>query len=333
MRPKALVTGSTGFLGINLISVLLEHGWDVIALHRPSSSLGFLRCFDVQRVEADILDEISLLRAVPSGLDAIFHMAGDTSMWSQHNARQNAVNVAGTRNVLEAARRAKVRRFIHTSSISAYGLLEGRIDESSPQLGSRSWINYHRSKFLAEEEVRRACRGGLDGVILNPASVFGPYDTSGWARIVRMIYLRKLPGVPTGALSFCHVQEVAKAHLAAVELGRTAENYLLGGTDVTLRELIELIARLLDRPVPPRSPSPRLLMALARLSVAASFLSRNPPLITPETVAGVTRTTFCDCSKAIRELGLVTRPLTDMVEDCIEWLRAQGVLERWGRGR
>ena len=152
-QKTAFVTGATGFLGLNLVEQLTEAGWAVMALHRASSELRHLSRFEVDRVEGDLTDPASLQRALPAGLDAVFHLAADTSMWSRHNARQSAINVTGTANILAAARAAKARRFVHTSTWNTYGLEQGKISEASPQRGGASWINYNRSKFEAEERA------------------------------------------------------------------------------------------------------------------------------------------------------------------------------------
>ena len=145
--PKtAFVTGATGFLGLNLVEALLAQGWRVVALHRPDSDLKYLRRLSAERAVGDVTHAPSVRRAMPQGVDAVFHAAGDTSLWSGHNAAQDRVNVDGTRNVVGAALERRARRFVHTSSISAYGLQGSRFDESAAQLGGISPVNYDRSK-------------------------------------------------------------------------------------------------------------------------------------------------------------------------------------------
>lgn len=250
-------------------------------------------------------------------------------MWSRRNAAQDRINVDGARNVVEAALAARARRLVHTSSISAYGIHRGRIDETAEQRGRTSWINYQRSKFLGEEEVRKGIARGLDALIVNPASVFGPYDTSSWARLIRLIYTGKLSGVPPGALSFCHAREVAKAHIAAAERGRTGENYLLGGTDATFLRLVQAIGEATGRKVPDKPAPAAALLAASRVGNWMSYLTGKPPSLTPEMVAMATRTMYCDSAKAERELGFRAESLRAMVEASVSWLRQEGFLERW----
>ncbi|MEE8583443.1 MAG: SDR family oxidoreductase [Acidobacteriota bacterium] len=328
MPPRsAFVTGATGFVGLTLVEELIGQGWQVTALHRPSSQLKYLKRFEVDLAEGDITAPETLAAAIPRNVDAVFHVAGDINMWRRHNALQDRINIDGTRHVVRAALQRGAGRLVHTSSISAYGLHKGRIDEQSEQRGGRSFINYQRSKFRAEKEVRRGIEQGLDAVILNPASIIGAYDTSTWARLFRQVWQGTLPGVPPGRLSFCHSRQVARAHLAAFEKGRCGENYLLGGTDASFLELIRIIGEISARRVPSR-PSPAwLLRWMGRLGQWRSDWTGKPPRLTPEAVAMVTREMFCDCSKARRELGFQVVDLRTMVQECFQWLSDEGLLD------
>jgi nucleoside-diphosphate-sugar epimerase len=329
MPKTAFVTGSTGFLGLNLIEQLVQQRWRVVALHRANSELKYLKRFPIELTEGDINDPPSLARALPRDADAVFHVAGDTNMWSRRNAEQDRVNIEGTRNMVEAALRASAKRFVLTSSISAYGIHEGTIDETAEQRGRVSWINYQRSKFRSEEEVRKGIAQGLDAVIMNPASIFGPYDTSSWARMIRLIYTGKLPGLPPGGLSFCHAREVAKAHIAAAERGRKGENYLLGGTNASFLQLGQTIAEAVGRKAPSKPTPPMAMIVVSRVANWISYLTGKPPMITPEMVAMVTRDMYCDSSKAMRELGFRAVDLRTMVVDSVNWLKQEGYLNRW----
>src|ERR671918_1216937 len=228
---RAFVTGGTGFVGLNLIEQLTAAGWRVTALHRRTSDLGEIRRFAVDLVEGDLTVPESLRGAIPQSVDAVFHLAADTSVWARHDERQRRINQGGTRNLVEAALVSGARRLVHTSTWNVYGLEQGEISETSPQLGATSWINYNRTKLLAEEEVRAGIARGLAAVIINPAHVLGRYDWRGWARLIIAAHERWLPGVPPGAGTFCHAEAVARAQIAAAERGRIGQNYLLGGSD------------------------------------------------------------------------------------------------------
>ena len=326
MTKTAYVTGSNGFLGLNLCEALLRQQWRVLALHRASSDITYLKRLAVERVEGDINDPASLARTLPRDADAVFHVAGSTNLWSRRNAEQDRINIEGTRNMVEAALAAGAKRFVHTSSISAWGMCTGSIDESTPQLGASSPVNYQRSKLAAEVEVRKGIARGLQAVIVNPAGIIGPYDTSGYARLFRMVHAGKLPGVPPGSLSFCDVREVAKAHISAAERGRVGELYLLGGANASLLEFVKIIGGLDGKPVPSAASPAWMLMALAAFGEVGWLFSRKEPALTTEAAVMATRSLFCDCSKAVRELGFERVPLAKMVGDCYRWMKAENRL-------
>lgn len=323
----AFVTGGTGFLGINLIDRLLAQGWRVTALHRPTSDLKQLRRRNVTLAAGDIAVASTLAAAMPAKPDAVFHVAASLNQWSRHNDLQHLVNVQGTANVVEAALQAGAKRFIHTSSISVYGLQPGRITESAEKRGRTSWINYQRTKYLAEAEIGKGLKNGLDAVILNPCNIIGAHDATGWARIIRLIDEGKLPGAPPGAASFCDVGEVAQAHIVAVDKGRTGENYLLGGIDTSYLEMIGVIGRLLGREVPMRAKPAWQLHLAARIGGLIAGFTGRQPRITREMAGLVTRNLFADCAKAEAELGYASVPLERMLAGSIDWLRGEGLIE------
>jgi dihydroflavonol-4-reductase len=324
---SAFVTGGTGFLGLNLIEQLIAQHWQVIALHRPSSDIRLLRKFPVRRVEGDILEPENLRRAMPQGVDAVFHLAADISMWSGHNARQTRINVDGTRQVLEAALEAGAGRLVHTSTWNTYGLEQGEISEDLRQLGGGSRANYDRTKFLGEEEVRKAIARGLDAVIVNPSHIIGRYDRKGWAQLIMMAHERWMPGVPPGAGTFCHAEAVAKAHIAAAERGRLGANYLMSGADASFVELFAVINEVTGSHVPLRPLPAALFRVPARLSAAWASISGEEPPMTPEGVEVAIARARVTSRRAEEELGYRPTPLGTMVEDCWRWLLAEGLLK------
>jgi nucleoside-diphosphate-sugar epimerase len=183
MKKTAFVTGGTGFLGLNIIEQLTASGWEVTALHRPESHLAYLARFPVKLVTGRIEDVMSLERAMPKGVDAVFHVAGDVSFWSRNNARQTRCNVHGTRNMVLVSVACGVKKFVHTSTMSVYGFQRCPFDETAPKLGKNSRINYVRTKAQAEDEVRKGIDQGLDAVILNPSNVIGRYALNNWLRL------------------------------------------------------------------------------------------------------------------------------------------------------
>ena len=277
-NPKtAFVTGATGFLGLNLVDLLTASGWDVTALHRTGSDLKYLGRFPARRVVGSIEDAPSVLAAMPPGVDAVFHVAADVNFWTPGNSRQTRTNVEGTRNVVAAAIARGAGRMVHVSSIAVYGFQTG-YDEQAPKLGRGSWINYFRTKALAEDEVRSGIARGLDATIVNPSNIVGAYDVNNWSRMFSLVRDRKMPAAPPGRSSFCHGREVASALVSAFDRGRTGENYLLGGTEATYLDVIRLVGELLGGVPTPRKAAPAaLLKAVARVSDWASRVTRKRP--------------------------------------------------------
>ncbi|HEY8042435.1 MAG TPA: SDR family oxidoreductase [Polyangiaceae bacterium] len=329
MPRTAFVTGGTGFLGRHIIEQLTSLGWRVVALRRPSSEVKHLRAYPgVELVVGSITDAKSLARAMPDGCDAVFHVAGNTSLWSGGDAEQTRDNVDGTRNMVETALAKKARRFVHTSSVAAFGDQEHvPFDETATSHAPASRINYERTKYAGELEVDRGVKAGLEGVIMNPGHIVGKYDTGGWARMIRMVAAGKLPGVPPGAGSWAHATQVARAHIAAVDRGRVGERYLLGGVDATFLEMVTIIGRLTGKKVPTGTMPGWIIRALGRVSQWGSYVTKRAPRVTPEIASATARPPHIFKSdKAIQELGYEAVPLEDMLRESYEWLRGEGLV-------
>ena len=322
----SFVTGGTGFLGHNLIAELVAQGWEVVALHRRTSRVDTLRSMKVALAEGDVLDRASLERTMPPGVDAVFHVAGNISFWSGARAEQAAVNIEGTRNVVAAARDRGVRRVVHTSSIAAYGQPGRRVDERSPPSTESDWIGYFRTKRVGEQLALSEATAGTEVVVLQPANIIGPHDRHGWSRIFPMVKEGKLPGIPPGKGSFAHAREVARAHVAAATRGRPGERYLLGGADASYLDLVRVVSKLLGVKGPTRRVPAAALKGIARAHALAALFTRREPDMTPENATILCDTTTCDSSKAVRELGYREAPLEEMLRDCHEWMRREGLL-------
>lgn len=320
---RAFVTGATGFVGHNLVDELRAAGWDVVALARRDSDTRHLTALGVELRDGSVTDGDSVLAAMPEGVDAVFHVAGNTSMWKRGDAQQTLVNVGGTANVVRAAIARRARRVVHTSSVGAFGHHHERVVETTPSNAASSWINYIRTKHAAELEVLKGVAEGLDAVIINPPHIVGPHDRRNWSRLFRLVRDGKLPGIPPGAGSWCHVREVARVHIAAAGLGRTGERYLLGGVDATFLETLQAIGRLVGKPVP-RKPLPAfVLKSVALANELVSHVTGREPDITPEGAALVCERILTDCGKAVRELGYRPVALETMLADCWEWMQGE----------
>ena len=327
MSLTAFVTGASGFVGSNLARELHAQGWRIHVLARRTSSLEDINDVPVKVHYGDIVNSESVMAAMPSSVDAVFHVAASINIWSGNNDEQDRINIGGTRNVIDAAVKANAGRFIYTSSFVTWGLQDVTITEHSPRSSATDWINYIRTKYVAEKMVKEAARSGrLDTVILNPAFILGPGDRRNLSRIFKLVYREKLPGVPPGGGPFADVEEVAKAHIEAFHKGETGEMYLLGGEIESYQEVIRIAGELLGKPVPGRATPAWVLLAMARISSAISLISRREPAITPESAAMITRTLVCDSSRAQRELGYRFTPVRQLIRDTINWMHQAGML-------
>jgi len=317
---SAFVTGGAGFVGMNLIECLLSKKWKVTIMDLSSSNARYFEDVGVQLVIGDITDPVSCENALPEHTDAVFHVAGNTSHWKLGDQLQTKVNVDGTRNMVKAALKKNAGRFIYTSTISTYGFQPERITEDTKSSADNYWINYFRTKRLAELEVHDGIKRGLDAVILNPSNIIGPHDVAGWSRLFYLINDNSLPGIPPGSGSFCHSKEVASAHIAAYENGRCGHNYLLGGADATFQVLVEEIGKLLGKKVPARPTPAFILKIIGRLSQWGSYVTQKEPDLTPEKALLVSSDLVCSSKKAQDELGYTPRTLLSMLKDCYQWL-------------
>ena len=304
----AFVTGASGFIGTNLVKQLGEAGWSVIAMHRETSDLTYLRQFPATRVVGDIGDREFLEGAIPEGVDAVFHLAGNVSFDSAGDEAQTHANVAGTRAVVEVANAKNVGRFVHTSTGAVFGLHDGvPIDETAPSNADEIPVNYCRSKKAAEDIVLEAAAADLDAVCVNPGNVVGPYDRVLWGPFVQAIASGAMTTVGTGGGAFCHIDETAKAHITAYERGRRGERYILAGANEKFATAARIVAEIVGVPAPVETGE------------------RNPDA-SDEIHFVTNRTQIMLCDKAVRELGFKPVPLRTMFEDLCAWMREEGLL-------
>ena len=326
--PTAFVTGATGFVGTNLCQQLTAQGWQVLALCRDPEKPAFIDRFPVTKLRGDLDDAEALTRLLPPALDAVFHVAGDTSIWPRERARQYQTNVIGTRNVVAAALAVGARRFIHTSSIAAFGIRDDRVDEHSLSQGKTAPVHYYRTKAMAEDEVQAGIARGLSATFINPCHILGPFDTANWSRMFRLIAQRKLPGVPPGSGIFVDVREVAKAHIAAVDRGGVGRHYFLGGDELSFLALLQEAGRQLGQPVPRRPLPAALVQLVGAVKELVAAVTGQAPDLTREGARIVCSRVRCDSRPAMTELGYRSVPAAKLVADTLAWLSAEGLLDR-----
>ena len=326
--PTAFVTGASGFVGANLARALLERGWRVRALVRGAAAS--LDALDVERVPGDLF--APGLADAMRGCDALFHLAATYSLWRRDRDVVMRANVDGTRSVLAAARSAGIPRTVHTSSVAAIGVRADGMaaDESYQSRPGRLIGAYKRSKYLAELEVRSAVERGQDVVIVNPTTPVGPWDakpTPTGEIIVRFLTGRMPAYVDTG-LNLVDVRDVAAGHVLAYERGITGERYILGNENLTLRALLDRLARITGRPAP-RLRLPRVIpLAYAALGEYVLARAGVQPDVALDGVRMAKQRMYYTAEKAVRELGFPQSPVIGALADAVTWFHDHGYAAR-----
>ncbi len=327
---RALVTGATGFVGAAVARALLAEGWQVRALVRGGSDRRNIAALAVEPVVGDLTDPASLERAL-EGCEAAFHVAADYRLWAPRPQELYRANVEGTGFLLDAARRAGVTRVVYTSSVATVGLpADGHPGAEDTPVSLADMIgHYKRSKFLAEQRAREAVAAGVPVVIVNPSTPIGPGDVkpTPTGRIVLDAALGRTPAYVDTGLNIVHVDDVAAGHLLAFHRGRIGERYILGGEDMTLRQILTLIAQLVGRS-PPRIRLPHgAVLPVAYVSELYARLTGKPTRVTVEGVRMARKRMFFSSAKAARELGYRSRPPSEAFADALRWFREQGYLQ------
>jgi dihydroflavonol-4-reductase len=315
-----LVTGATGLVGSAIVSALIDRGESIRILRREKSAMDLLGelADKVDHRIGDVTDRVSVDEAM-QGVDVLYHVAARLGLGGKKETRDMMrVNVDGTRNVIDAALHAGVRRMVHTSSIAALGRAdwsEGVMDESSEWQDSPANTVYGVSKHKAELEVFRGIAEGLDAVMVNPSMIFGvgrPGENT--RQLVDQVRKRQLPAAPTGGNGVVDVLDVAAGHLRAMDQGRTGERYILSGQNLSWRTIIDMIAEGFGVRPPRLQLSLPLGMAMATVMEASGRLFRFRPLITREAVCHASRTYEYSNQKAVDELACAFRPFQETVE-------------------
>ena len=323
-----VVTGGTGFVGAAVVRRLVGAGHHVRVLVRPRTDRRLLAGLPVDVVEGDLTDAASL-RACLRGSRLLFHVAAMYSLWAKDRSAFYDVNVEGTRRILQAAGEAGTQRVVYTSTVGALGLpADGRpgTEETPVSLGDMAG-DYKRSKYLAEEVAREFAGRGLPVVIVNPSTPIGPGDikpTPTGQMIVDFLRGKMWAYLDTG-LNLVDVDDVAAGHQLAAERGTVGQRYILGGRDLTLREIFAMLGRIAGLRPPRVKVSAGMILPIAVLSEwIADHVTGRPPLVAVNAVRMSRKRMFFDPAKAVRELGLPQSPVEDALARAVAWFRANG---------
>lgn len=325
--PKTLVTGATGFVGRAVVEALLARGREVRVMARRVQHRA-LAGLDVEIVRGDLTRPDTLAAAV-QGCSRLFHVAADYRLWVPDPPAMYAVNVEGTRNMLQAALEAGVERVVYTSTVGALGNPGDGTPgtEETPVRLAEMVGHYKRSKFLAEQVALEFAAQGLPLVVVNPSTPVGAWDVrpTPTGQMIVDFLKGKIPAFLDSGLNIIHVRDVAQGHLLAEERGRVGEKYILGHQNLTLAEILTQLADLSGVPAPrwrlPYYP----ILALAYLSEGwSTWITRRPPLMPVTAVKMARKFMYFDAGKAVRELGLPQTPVREAFQEAVDWFRQYG---------
>ena len=323
-----LVTGATGFLGSAVARALLDAGHAVRVLTRPGADTRNIDGLDVERATGDLTDRPSLEKAA-RGCDTLFHVAADYRLWIPDPPTVYRTNVDGSRDLLRAAASAGATRIVYTSSVATLGLNADHspADEETPVTEAAMIGHYKRSKFLAEEAVRTLIRDeGVPAVIVNPSAPIGPRDIkpTPTGRIIVDFATGRMPAYVDTGLNVVHVDDCAAGHLQALAQGAIGERYILGGENMSLREILECLARLTGRRAPRIRLPHRLLAPVAAAGETWARVAGGEPRLTRDSLRMARKMMFFSSAKAERELGYTARPASQALADALSWFKANG---------
>jgi dihydroflavonol-4-reductase len=322
-----LVTGASGFLGSHVARLLAERGEHVRVLLRATSQTRLLEDLAVERASGDLRDATSLAKAL-AGVRIVYHVAADYRLWARDPREIYESNVQGTRNLLEAAKRANVEKFVYTSTVGTIAVpRHGALPDENTITSIQEMIGaYKRSKWLAEQEARQAAAAGLPVTIVNPTTPVGPGDAkpTPTGRIIVDFLNGRMPAYVDTGLNFVPVEDAAAGHLLAAERGRIGERYILGGENLTLKQALEILSQVSGRRAP-RVRVPHLLaLAAGYADAALSRLVGREPQIPLDGVRMARHNMFVSTEKARAELGFVAEPIAAAFARAVRWYETSG---------
>ncbi|HZU43514.1 MAG TPA: hopanoid-associated sugar epimerase [Terriglobales bacterium] len=324
---KVFVTGATGFVGAHVARELARQGADLRLLVRSTSNRANLEGLNAELVTGDLCDPESLRLGI-AGCEFVFHVAADYRLWTRDPREMYRSNVEGTRSILRIAGEAGVRRVVYTSSVATVGFMNGHLaDENSP-VSLKDMIGpYKRSKFMAEQVALEAASAGADIVVVNPTTPVGERDIkpTPTGRIVVDFLKRKFPAYVDTGLNLVDVAEVARGHVAAMEKGRPGERYILGGENLTLKQILDKLGAVTGL----SSPRVKLPYAVAFATgvvdqVFTGVMMRREPRVTIDAVRMGRKKMFVSSAKSESELGWKIVPVDDALRRAVEWFRTHG---------
>ena len=325
MTTMTLVTGATGFVGSHLVRQLLERGEPVRVLVRPTSSMRALEGLGVDVARGDLRD-LSSVRGAMRGVRRVFHVAADYRLWARDPAEIYESNVLGTRNVLSAVH-AGVERVVYTSTVATIAVSRHPEPDETTNASLEDMIgHYKRSKLVAEHVVLDAAADGVPVVIVNPTTPVGPGDwkPTPTGQVIVDFLRRRIPAYVETGLNVVPVEDVARGHLLAADRGRIGERYLLGGRNMTFKEMLDALAAISDQPAPRVRLPWGAAMAIGYAEQLVARVRDHAPRIPLDGVRMARHRMWVNCTKAERELGFQAGPVEAALQRAAHWYRQNG---------
>jgi dihydroflavonol-4-reductase len=327
---STLVTGAAGFLGSHVARQLVARGDDVRVLLRASSTNRAIADLPLEYVTGDLRDPASLARAM-NGVKRVFHVAADYRLWAKRKQDIYDSNVGGTKNLLDAAKRAGVEQLIYTSTVATIAVDRPQLPNEFTDAKLEEMVgHYKRSKWMAEKEALGAAKSGLPVIVAMPTTPVGPWDwkPTPTGKIILDFLNGKMPGYVETGLNFVGVEECAAGHLLVAEKGKVGERYLLGGENLTLKAMLDALAKITGLRAPMLKIPHGLALGVAYANTAFSRLVGREPGIPVEGVKIARHMMFVDCARAQRELGFEAGPAAAALERAVRWYEANGYIAK-----
>jgi dihydroflavonol-4-reductase len=325
-----LVTGAAGFLGSHVARQLVARDEPVRVLLRPSSQNRAIADLPLEYVTGDLRDTPSLDRAL-EGVTRVFHVAADYRLWAKDSKDIYDSNVGGTKNILAAAKRANVQQFIYTSTVATIAVDRPAPPNEKTDAKLEEMIgHYKRSKWMAEREALNAAKEGFPVIVAMPTTPVGPWDwkPTPTGKIVVDFLNGKMPGYVDTGLNFVGVEECAAGHLLVAEKGKVGERYLLGGENLTLKRVLDILSNITTLPAPKLKFPHGVALGAAYASTFFSRLVGKEPGIPVEGVKIAQHKMFVDCSRAQRELGFKAGPVSAALQRAVIWYEQNGYVSK-----
>ncbi len=324
---KLLVTGADGLLGSNLVPILLARGHSVTAMLQPGRQPRTLADLTVTYRSADLLNR-EAVEAAHLGMEAVIHCAASTRLWPPRHPSIRAINFQGTRNVVEAAMTAGIKRFIHVGTANSFapGTRETPGDETGAYTGAHYGLDYMDSKYAAQEFVLERFRQyGFPVLVVNPTFLIGPFDRApGSGRMLLALHAGKIRGYPPGGRNFVHARDAASAIANALELGECGDCHILGNVNLPYGEAFRLFAGILNVS-PPVIPIPCWLNRSAGwVGSLVGSLTGQEPLVSREMTRIACDDHYYSAARAVQRLEMPQTPIAEAVQESWEWLEANG---------